>query len=123
MEGGQRATAYPSGLAAVAGSLLTAVGAGDHLLMTDNCYGPTRRFCDHTLARMGVSVDYFDPTAGAAIEAQMRPNTGAVYMESPGSLSFEVADFPKLGKRMVRTGKQVEIYDASDAQSFGPLTR
>ena len=98
IEGGHRAATFPSGLAAVAGALLAVVKAGDHVLITDNCYGPTRRLCERTLARFGVESQYFDPLVGAGIEALMRPNTSAVYLENPGSLTFEVADFPAIAR-------------------------
>jgi cystathionine beta-lyase len=98
IEGGHRATTYPSGLAAVAAAIMAAVQAGDHLLVTDACYGPTRMFCDRTLKRFGVATDYYDPTIGADIERLMKPNTRAVYLESPGSLTFEVQDFPAIAQ-------------------------
>jgi cysteine-S-conjugate beta-lyase len=96
IEGGHRAATYPTGLAAVAAAIMACVGQGDHLLVVDSCYGPTRRFCDRTLARYGVETTYYDPLVGAGIEALMRPNTRAVYLESPGSLTFEVQDFPAI---------------------------
>ena len=98
IEGGHRAATYPSGLAAVAAAILACVKAGDHLLVTDACYGPTRMFCDRTLKRFGVETTYYDPMIGAEIEALMKPNTRAVYLESPGSLTFEVQDFPAIAK-------------------------
>lgn len=98
VEGGHRAATFPSGLAAVAAAILACVKSGDHVLVTDSCYGPTRRFCDHTLARFGVETTYFDPLAGEGIEALMRPNTSLVYLESPGSLTFEVHDFPAIAR-------------------------
>jgi len=88
----------PSGLSAVVGALMTALGAGDHLLMTDSAYGPSRHFADTTLKRMGIETTYCDPCVGAGIEALMRPNTRAVLTESPGSQSFEVQDVPAIAK-------------------------
>ena len=96
LEGGFRACTYPSGLAAVAAALMAATAAGDHVLVSDSVYGPTRRFCNRTLARHGVETTYYDPLAGASIASSMRPNTRAVYLESPGSLTFEVQDFPAI---------------------------
>ncbi len=87
---------FPSGLAAVSTALLAVCSAGDHLLMADTAYLPTRKFCDGPLTRFGVEVTYYDPMIGAGIGALMRPNTRAVYMESPGSLSFEVQDVPAI---------------------------
>jgi cystathionine beta-lyase len=85
-----------SGLAAVTAPLLAFVGGGDHLLMVDSCYGPSRRFCDNVLRRFGVEVTYYDPLIGAGIEALIRPNTRALFMESPGSHSFEMQDVPAM---------------------------
>ena len=82
----------PSGLAAISAALLSVVHAGDHILVTDSVYGPTRAFCDQILTRYGVTTTYFDPLAGASIAALMRDNTRAVFLESPGSLSFEMQD-------------------------------
>jgi cysteine-S-conjugate beta-lyase len=98
LEGGHRAMTFPTGLAAVGGAILAAVGAGDHILVTDSCYGPTRRFCDRTLRRLGVETTYYDPLAGEGIAALLRPNTRAVYLESPGSNTFEVQDFPAIAR-------------------------
>jgi cystathionine beta-lyase len=96
LEGGYRAVTLPSGLAAVAVALLACVKPGDHVLVTDSAYGPTRRLCVRTLARFGVEATFYDPTIGAGIERLMRPNTRVVYLESPGSLTFEVQDFPAI---------------------------
>jgi cystathionine beta-lyase len=82
----------PSGLSAISTALLSIARAGDHLLVTDSAYGPTRNFCEQVLARLGVTTTYYDPLIGAAIAEQMQPNTRAVYLESPGSLSFEMQD-------------------------------
>ena len=99
LEGGHRAVTVPSGLAAVAVAIMAAVKAGDHVLMVDSVYGPTRHLCDHTLAKFGVATTYYDPLAsGEAIAALMQPNTTVVYVESPGSLTFEVQDIPAIAK-------------------------
>jgi len=82
----------PSGLAAISAALLAVVHAGDHVLVTDSAYGPTRNFCEQILSRLGVTATYFDPHLGAAIGAHLRPNTRAIFLESPGSLSFEMQD-------------------------------
>ncbi|HEY1943571.1 MAG TPA: cystathionine beta-lyase [Roseiarcus sp.] len=86
----------PSGLAAIALSLMTALSAGDHLLMTDSAYRPARIFCGSTLKRMGIETTYYDPLVGADIAGLMRPNTKAVFVESPGSQSLEVQDVPAI---------------------------
>jgi len=86
----------PSGLAAIVVALMSALSAGDHLLMTDSAYQPARRFCDSTLKRMGVETTYYDPLIGDGIAALMRSNTKAVFVESPGSQSLEVQDIPAI---------------------------
>lgn len=96
LEGGYRAHVFPSGLSACTHALLAFLSCGDHVLITDNVYGPTRSFADHTLRRLGVEVEYFDPLIGAGIAQQMRPNTRVVFVESPGSLTFEVCDIPAI---------------------------
>ncbi len=96
LEGGHAALAVPSGLTATTLPLLALTGAGDHILVTDSVYGPTRRFCDRQLSRYGVEVSYYDPLLGAGIEHLFRPNTRVVFVESPGSLTFEVQDVPAI---------------------------
>jgi cystathionine beta-lyase len=88
----------PSGLAAVVVALMTALSAGDHLLMTDSVYEPSRTFADKTLRRFGIETTYYDPTIGAGIDALMRPNTKAVLTESPGSQTLEVQDIPAIAE-------------------------
>jgi len=94
LEGGYRSIAVPSGLAAITCTLIAYLRAGDHLLMADTTYGPGRRFCDTVLAGFGVETTYYDPLADVA--PLIRPNTRVVYMESPGSLTFEVQDVPAI---------------------------
>lgn len=94
--GAETTVLAPTGLAAVTLALLTAVKAGDHLLVTDSVYGPSRHFCDTVLKRLGVETQYFDPYAGAAIDALMKPRTSAVLLEAPGSQSFEMQDIPAI---------------------------
>jgi cystathionine beta-lyase len=88
----------PSGLAAISAALLSVVHSGDHLLVTDSAYEPTRKFCDQILTRFGVTTTYFDPLIGDGIAELLRPNTRAVYTESPGSLSFEMQDIAAIAK-------------------------
>lgn len=87
---------YPSGVAAVAGALLSVLKPGDHLLMVDSTYDPTSGLCDKFLARHGITTTYYDPLIGAGIEALINPATRAIFMESPGSLTFEVQDVPAI---------------------------
>lgn len=96
LEGAARTVLVGSGLNAVATAIMTVCGAGDHLLVADSCYGPTRIFCDRTLKRFGVETTYYDPLVGAGIEPLFRANTRAVFCESPGSLTFEVQDIPAI---------------------------
>jgi cystathionine beta-lyase len=86
----------PSGLAAAAAALLSVLRTGDHVLVTDSVYLPTRKFCDSVLARFGVSTTYYDPLVGADIAALMTPKTRAVFVEAPGSLTFEMQDIPAI---------------------------
>jgi cysteine-S-conjugate beta-lyase len=86
----------PSGLAAISTALFAVLNAGDHLLVTDSAYQPTRRFCNSVLRRNGVETTYYDPLIGGGIAALMKPNTRAVFVEAPGSLSFEVQDVPAI---------------------------
>ncbi len=96
LEGADKAIALGSGLTAISAALMSLLGAGDHLLMVDTVYDPVRRLCDKTLARFGIETTYYDPLAGSAVAALMRPNTRVVYLESPGSLTFEVQDVPAI---------------------------
>lgn len=86
----------PSGLAAISTALLAVLKAGDHLLVCDNAYRPTRNFCNGLLARYGVETTYYDPSIGAGIAGLFKPNTKAVIVEAPGSQSFEMPDIPAI---------------------------
>jgi len=96
LEGGYRSWALPSGLAACTMSILAFVRHGDHVLVPDNVYGPTRRFALQALPRYGVQTTIYDPCIGAGITELMRPETRVLFMESPGSLTFEMQDVPAL---------------------------
>ena len=98
LEGGYRAVALPSGLAAIVAALCAFVKSGDHLLMVDSVYGPARNFCNARLKPSGVEVEYYDSLIGAGIAKLIRPNTRAVFCESPGSLTFEMQDIPAIAK-------------------------
>jgi cystathionine beta-lyase len=98
LEGADHALVFSSGLAAVTTSMLAFCGAGDHVLIPDSVYSSTRAFTTHELPRMGVEVEYYDPTIGAAIAEKLRKNTKFVYCESPGSLTFEMQDIPAIAK-------------------------
>ena len=86
----------PSGLLAITITLGALLKAGDHLLITDSVYGPTRAFCDHVLGKQNVQVSYYDPTMGANIASLIQANTRLIFLESPGSYTFEVQDTPAI---------------------------
>src|SRR6266513_1861450 len=107
VEGGYRAAIVCSGLAAITAPLQGLLSQGDHLLMVDSTYGPARNFCNRVLTRMGVETTYYDPLIGDGIAQLMRPNTKVVYVESPGSLTFEVQDIPAIAAIAHRSGAKV----------------
>ena len=97
---------FPSGVAAIGCALLSVLKPGDELLMVDSVYGPTRTLCETLLKRMGIVTVYYDPSIGAGIEALVGPTTRAIFLESPGSLTFEVQDVPAIcavARRLGRT--------------------
>ena len=96
LEGGYRSWAVPSGLAACTLAMLAYLRAGDHVLVPDAAYGPTRRFCLEILPRYGVQCSFYAPTAGRELEAHFRSTTRVLWLESPGSLTFEMQDVPLL---------------------------
>ncbi len=96
LEDGARTTLFPSGLMACTVPILSQVKAGDHVLLTDSVYGPTRSFCLNALKRMGVSVDTYNPRLGADIVSVIKGNTTLIVLESPGSLTFEIQDIPAI---------------------------
>lgn len=88
----------PSGLAAISTALIAVAGAGDHILITDSVYRPTRNFCEGLFKRMGVETTYYDPLIGADIASLFKANTRAVFVEAPGSQSFEMQDIPAIAR-------------------------
>ena len=107
LEGGEGCVIYPSGLAAVTGALMAFLESGSHLLMVDTAYGPTRRFCDTILKQFGIETTFYDPLLGRSIGDLMQPNTKAIFLESPGSLTFEVQDVPAIAEVAHRHGVAV----------------
>ena len=95
-EGGAGTVVTASGLSAVTVTLGALLGAGDHVLVTDSAYGPTRSYCLQVLRRYGVEVSFYDPGIGANIESQFQDNTRLVFLEAPGSLTFEMQDVPAI---------------------------
>lgn len=112
LEGGHRSIACASGLAAIGASLMAFLDTGDHLLMVDSAYSPTRKYCEIVLKGFGVETTYYDPLAGAEISHLLRPETKVVFAESPGSLTFEVQDVPAIAAA-AHHGGAVMILDNS----------
>lgn len=110
LEGGARTALTPSGLSACNAAILSVLSAGEHLLMADSVYGPTRTFCDLQLKRYGITTSYYPATATPeAFEALIRPETRAVFLESPGSGTFEVQDVPGIAAAARRRGVSVIV--------------
>jgi len=110
LSGGHRTLVLSSGLAAATHALTAFVGQGDHVLATDAIYGPTRQFCTDVLQRFGVEVTFYDPAVGAGIAALIRPRTRVVYLESPGSQTFDLQDVPAVA-RVARERGVITIVD------------
>ncbi|QYJ00267.1 cystathionine beta-lyase [Thalassovita mediterranea] len=96
LEGGKYARLTPSGLSACAVAIASVVKAGDHVLLSDSVYGPTRRFCEKRLPTMGISAARFNPRDPEALKAAITPETRLIVLESPGSLTFEISDTPAI---------------------------
>jgi cystathionine beta-lyase len=107
IEGGWRSFAFSSGKAAILAALLAFLKSGDHLLMVDSAYGPSRELAKGLLSRLGVAHTFYDPLIGAAIIELMQPNTRVVFTESPGSLTFEMQDLPAIAKVAHGAGARV----------------
>ncbi|MEZ8631138.1 cystathionine beta-lyase [Vibrio lentus] len=98
VEGGAGCALYPCGTAAISNAILSFVETGDHILMVDTCYEPTRDFCDTIMKKMGVETTYYEPTIGEGIQDLIKPNTKVLFTESPGSVTMEVQDVPTLAR-------------------------
>lgn len=98
LEGADKAIITASGLAAITTTILALLNAGDHVLVPDSVYSSARLFFKHELPRLGIDVEFYDPTLGEAIATRMKKNTKMIYAESPGSLTFEMQDLPALAK-------------------------
>jgi cystathionine beta-lyase len=118
VEGGARAIAFCSGAASCFTAILAFVKAGDHLLVTDSVYGPVRAFCTGFLERFGVATTFYDPQIGEGIAALIQPNTKLVYMESPGSITFEVQDVPAIVAAAKARGVRTAIDNTWAAPMF-----
>ena len=106
-----------SGLAAITLTLYSFLKAGDHILVTDSVYGPTRRFCNKELKKYGIETTYYDPAIGAGIKDLIKPNTRIIFMENPGSLTFEVQDVPAIVK-VAKSKGIITVIDNSWATSL-----
>ncbi|WP_144206996.1 cystathionine beta-lyase [Shewanella donghaensis] len=98
LEGGAGTALYPSGSGAISGALLSFLKSGDHLLMVDSAYEPTRDLCNKLLAGFGIETTYYDPLIGAGIKDLIKPNTKVLFLESPGSITMEIQDVPTLSR-------------------------
>ena len=98
VEGGAGCALYPCGTAAISNAILSFVETGDHILMVDTCYEPTRDFCDTIMKKMGVETTYYEPTLGEGIQDLIKSNTKILFTESPGSVTMEVQDIPTLAR-------------------------
>lgn len=98
LEGAEHTVLTPNGLSAITVPMLSCLSAGDHALVIDSCYAPTRRFCETVLQRMGVEIEYFPPATGANIAQYMKPNTKVVFAEAPSSNCFQMMDVPAVAK-------------------------
>ncbi len=122
IEGGTNCQVVGSGLAALTVPLLSYLRAGDHLLVPDSVYGPTRTFCDGILRRYGVATDYYDPMiTEPAIRAMLRPNTRVLFTESPGSHTFEVQDIPMLARVGHAAGVKIFMDNTWGILNFQPF--
>jgi cysteine-S-conjugate beta-lyase len=122
VEGGGRTVSTSSGLAAITAALTAFLKAGDHLLMVDTAYFPTRAFCDRILARFGVETTYYDPLIGAGIADLIRPETKVVFCESPGSLTFEMQDIPAIAAAAHAAGALVMLDNTWGILNFQPFS-
>ncbi|KAF0115975.1 MAG: cystathionine beta-lyase [Hyphomonadaceae bacterium] len=120
--GGVGTILCPSGLSAITLVLLGLTKSGDHVLVCDSAYGPTRRFCDEVLAKYGVETTYYPPSVGTEIGAFIKPNTVLIMLESPGSITMELQDIPAIVKVAKAKGIVTAIDDTwSAGVYFKPL--
>jgi cystathionine beta-lyase len=122
IEGGSRCQIVGSGLAAITTPLLAYLSTGQHCLVPDSVYGPTRTFCNSMLVRMGIETTYYDPCiAPAGLRDLLRPNTAVLFVESPGSHTFEVQDVPALAEVAHAHGAKVLMDNTWGIHFFQPF--
>ncbi len=102
LEGSALTRAFPSGISAIINTLLTYTSSGDHALICDNVYGPTASFCNKILRKYDVAIDFIPPDIGSNIVEYLQPNTRLIYLESPGSNTFELQDIPAITKEATK---------------------
>ena len=117
LENAEGCVLTPSGLAAVSLACLSCVGSGDHILVTDSAYYPTRHLCDTILKRLGIETTYYDPNIGTEISKLFQPNTKMIFTESPGSLTFEIQDI----KLIVSEARKIDALVIMDNTWATPL--
>lgn len=123
IEGGSHAQVTGSGLSAITVPLLAYLKTGEHLLVPDSVYGPTRTFCDNLLRRYGIETTYYDPmTTAEALRPLFRPNTKVLFTESPGSHTFEVQDIPALSRLAHELGAKLFLDNTWGIHHFQPFT-
>lgn len=123
IEGGKHCVLVGSGLASISSALLALLRQGDHLLMVDSAYYPTRAFCDQVLTTYGIETTYYDPALGAGISDLIRPNTKVIFTESPGSQTFEVQDIPAIAEAAHAAGALVVMDNTWGLLSFQPFEK
>ncbi|MGA8620753.1 MAG: cystathionine beta-lyase [Candidatus Sulfotelmatobacter sp.] len=109
LEHGYRCFITPGGLSALVLVYLTCLASGDHVLVPESVYGPSRAFADHVLRRYGVEIDYYPPLEGANVTSRIRSNTRLIWCESPGSITMEVQDVPAIVEAGHRRGVLVAL--------------
>ncbi len=117
LEQGEAGIAFASGMGAITAPLLALLSQGDHMLVVETVYGPTREFCETVLRRMGIEVEYFAPAQAADLSAHIKANTRLIYLESPGSLTFELQDLQTAAQLARSRG----VYTMADNSWATPL--
>jgi cystathionine beta-lyase len=124
LEGGHRAVLAPSGLSAIALVYLTTLKRGDHVLVPDNVYSPSRELCRALLSGLGIETSFYDPLLGSAIAPLLRDNTKLVWVESPGSMTMEIQDVPAIAAAAHARGALVAVDNTwSAGLYFKPFTK